>query len=116
MTALGGLTIEWAAYLRGRRLVDKPDIRSVCSLLDYSYAVLVDGHVGMSGLIEVKKSIDASLRKAYPLRDLWGIDADEVDEVPSVVDAEVDPEQDARWVAEQARRAAHRSAEGGGLG
>lgn len=90
-------------------MIDKPEIRSVCSLLDYSYTVLVDGSLGMASVTEVKRSIDGSIRKAIPQRALWGMDVEELVEVPSVVEAEVNPEQDARWIAEQARRAALRA-------
>lgn len=86
-------------------MIDKPEIRSVRSLLDYTYTVLIDGHIGVSGLIEVKKALDDAVKKAHPIRAEWGMDAEELDEIPSAFDTAADP-----------ARGAHRSEGGGGLG
>lgn len=59
---------------------------SVRDALDMTYAIVLDGTSGDIGLFEAKQRLDRQLLMIYPDREGWGVDADELDLIPSAYD------------------------------
>lgn len=63
-------------------LLVPPRVWSMRDILDVTYTLLIDGHVGMLDILKVKKGIDESLASMVPDREEWGMDADLLDLFP----------------------------------
>lgn len=59
---------------------------SARDVLDMTYSTLVDGTAVQVGAFEAKQHLDQQLLMVYPDPDSWGVDADELDSIPSAYD------------------------------
>lgn len=59
---------------------------SARDVLDMTYSTLVDGTAVQVGAFEAKQHLDQQLLMVYPDPDAWGVDADELDSIPSAYD------------------------------
>lgn len=60
-----------------------PDSLDLADALDVAYSYLVDGINGLVDAQEVREKIDKALLDSWIDRETWGVDADELDAVPS---------------------------------
>lgn len=86
MTALAlcHLYVDLFQYLRGKGEREGwwGRTRSLRGMLTVVYSLVLDGQLGADNLLRVKGVLDKALAQAFPDRETWGNDAEELDAIP----------------------------------